>query len=317
MYEQVNRHVNNCLICCQHATQKVKYESKHLPIPQRPFDGICLDCIGPLQRSSRGFKWILTYIDLHSLFLLAIPRKSKSADNIIHSNVESILPRIGLSKYILTDNGILKHTMREVLQRLNMEHKFTMVYFPRGNSRLENSQALLKRCMTKYMDMLNKQWDKCLNLATYTFNISPICDNSSSPYFLVFGKEPLDAELRELEELHHYSGANCGLKRLQLKEIWRAHANNLRNIRLHRARKHDKYAKELPKYSVGTQVLVRNFTRTPLEKMFVGGFSITRVLSNNSYELPKPNGRTFKVNVHHIRPYGTGKGRKTKQPSNA
>ena len=87
-------------------------------------------------------------------------------------------------------------------------------------------------------------------------------------------------------------------------EIWRAHANNLRNIRLHRARKHDRYAKELPKYSTGTQVLVRNFTRN------------TMVLSNNAYEPQKPNSRTFKVNVHHIRPYGTGKGRKTKQPAN-
>ena len=87
-----------------------------------------------------------------------------------------------------------------------------MVYFPRGNSRLENSHALLKRCMTKYIDMLNEQWDKCLNLATYAFNISPSSDNSNSVYFLVFGKEPLDTELKELEELHHYSGSNCGLK---------------------------------------------------------------------------------------------------------
>ena len=98
--------------------------------------------------------------------------------------------------------------MREVLHRLNTEHKFTMVYFPRGNSRLENSHTLLKRCM----GMLNEQWDKCLNLAIYVFNISPSSDNSSHPFFLVFVKEPLDAKLRELEELHHYSGTNCGLK---------------------------------------------------------------------------------------------------------
>ena len=97
--------------------------------------------------------------------------------------------------------------MREVLHRLNTEHKFTTIYFPRGNSRLENLHALLKRCMANYIDMLNKQWDKCLNLATYAFNILPSSDNSSSPYFLVFGKEPLDAELMELEELHRYSGS--------------------------------------------------------------------------------------------------------------
>ena len=83
--------------------------------------------------------------------------------------------------------------MKEVLHRLNTEHKFTTIYFPRGNSRLENLPTLLKRCMGKYMDMLNKQWDKCLNLGTYAFNILPSFDNSSSPYFLVFGKEPLDA----------------------------------------------------------------------------------------------------------------------------
>ena len=58
------------------------------------------------------------------------------------------------------------------------------------------------------MNMLNEQWDKCLNLATY----SPSSNNSNSPYFLVFGKDPLDAKLKELEELHHYSGSNCGLK---------------------------------------------------------------------------------------------------------
>ena len=117
--------------------------------------------------------------------------KSKSADDVIYTFIKSILPRIGPSKFILTDNGMefKNDTMREVLHRLNMEHKFTMVYFPKGNSRLENSHTLLKRCVSKYMDMLNEQWDKCLNLATCAFNISPSSDNSNSPYFLVFGKE--------------------------------------------------------------------------------------------------------------------------------
>ena len=48
-------------------------------------------------------------------------------------------------------------TMKEVLHRLNTEHKFTTVYFPRGNSRLENLHTLLKRCVGEYMDMLNEQ----------------------------------------------------------------------------------------------------------------------------------------------------------------
>ena len=230
--------------------------------------------------------------------------KSKSTDDVIHAYVENILPQIGPSRFILTDNGMefKNDTMGNVLNRLNTEHRFTMVYFPRGNSRLENSHALLKRSISKYIDILDVEWEKCLNLATYAFNISPSSDNCSSPYYIVYGKEPIDTELKELEELHRSTGVNCGLKCLQqLSEIWKSHADELRQTRIHRARKRDKYAKILPRYKVGTHVLVRNFTRKPLERIFVSGYQVIRILLNNEYELRKPNGKTFKVNTHHIR----------------
>ena len=69
----------------------------------------------------------------------------------------------------------------------------------------------------------------------------------------------------------------------------------------------------MPKYSLGTKVLVRNFTRELLERKFLGGYEIVNVLSSSSYELSKPNGRAFKVNVHHIRPYDDAKHRKNAQ----
>ena len=157
--------------------------------------------------------------------------KSKSADGVIHAYVKTILPQIGPSRFILTDNGteFKNDTMNSVLIRLNMEHKFTTVYFPRGNYRLENSHALLKKSISKYIDLLDVEWDRCLNLATYSFNISPSSDNCSSPYYIVYGKEPINAELKELEELHRYTGTNCGLKCLQqLAKMWKNHADELR-----------------------------------------------------------------------------------------
>ena len=77
--------------------------------------------------------------------------KLKSADNVIHAYIETILPQKGPSRFILMDNGteFKNDTMNSVLIRLNMEHKFTTVYFPRGNSRLENSHAWLKRSISK------------------------------------------------------------------------------------------------------------------------------------------------------------------------
>ena len=150
----MNTYVNKHLLYCQHTTHKIKYEIKHfkikyeikhLPIPNKPFDGICLDCVGPLERSQQGFKWILTCIDLHSSFLLPLPMKSKSADDVIHAYIETILPQIGPSRFILTGNRteLKNDTISTVLTRFNTEHKFTTVYFPRGNSTLENLHVLL------------------------------------------------------------------------------------------------------------------------------------------------------------------------------
>ena len=57
----------------------------------------------------------------------------------------------------------------------------------------------------------------------YAFNILPSSDNCSSPYYIVYGKE-----LKELKDLHRYTGINCGLKCLQqLNEIWKTHADKL------------------------------------------------------------------------------------------
>ena len=157
--------------------------------------------------------------------------KSKLADDVIHAYIKTILPQIGPSRFILTDNKteFKNDTMSSVLIRLYTEHKFTMVYFPRGNSRLENLHALLKRSISKYIDLLDVEWDRCLNLAIYAFNISPSSNNCSSPYYIIYGKEPIDTELKELEELHRYTGIYCGLKHLQqLAEIWKNHADELR-----------------------------------------------------------------------------------------
>ena len=103
----------------------------------------------------------------------------KLADDVMHAYIKTILPQIGPSRFILMDNGtkLKNDTMTSVFIRLNMEHKFTTVYFPRGNSRLENLHTLLKRSISKYIDLLDVEWGRCLNLATYAFNISSSSDN--------------------------------------------------------------------------------------------------------------------------------------------
>ena len=54
--------------------------------------------------------------------MIAVPMKSKSANDVIHAYVEIILPQIGPSRFILTDNGteFKNDTMSKVLNRLSI-----------------------------------------------------------------------------------------------------------------------------------------------------------------------------------------------------
>ena len=58
--------------------------------------------------------------------------KLKSADDVIHAYVETILPQIGPSRFILTDNGteFKNDTKNSVLIRLNWSINLLRYTFP-------------------------------------------------------------------------------------------------------------------------------------------------------------------------------------------
>ena len=56
-----------------------KYPQKHLEIPQIPIALLAVDTIGHLSVTSKGNRWALTAICLHTLYAFTVPVKEKSA----------------------------------------------------------------------------------------------------------------------------------------------------------------------------------------------------------------------------------------------
>ena len=55
------------------------------PIPQVPFAGCPMDCIWPLPTSSKGHRHALTFICLLTTYLITVPLKTKTADEVSKS----------------------------------------------------------------------------------------------------------------------------------------------------------------------------------------------------------------------------------------
>ena len=77
----------------------------HLEIPQVPFAGCAVDTIGLLPTTSKGNKYALTFMCLLTSYLIAVPLKSKTAEEVTMVYVKHISPTTFCSTFILPDNS--------------------------------------------------------------------------------------------------------------------------------------------------------------------------------------------------------------------
>ena len=77
----------------------------HLEIPQVPFAGCAMDCIRPVPTSPKRHRYALTFICLLTSYLVTVPLKTKSADEVSMVYMKEILPKASCLKFTLQENG--------------------------------------------------------------------------------------------------------------------------------------------------------------------------------------------------------------------
>ena len=112
----------------------------------------------------------------------------------------------------LQDNGteFKKEQLMSIFDSLGIKHTHTNLYYPRGNSRIENVDNFLKCTIAKFTYGSQLKWDDSLLLATYCFNIASSGNDLESPIYLVHGRDPLEGRLSNLQNYCRYMGDQPG-----------------------------------------------------------------------------------------------------------
>ena len=99
----MTRHCRSCDICQRTSTRdNVKVPMVKTPIIREPFSKIAIDIVGPLSRTKKGNKYILTVIDEVTRYPEAFPLPSIEAERIAQSLVQ-LFSRVGVARVILSD----------------------------------------------------------------------------------------------------------------------------------------------------------------------------------------------------------------------
>ena len=152
---------------------------------------IAMDLIGEFHpASSKGNRYVLTAVCMLTGFTFCIPLKSKCTEDVINAYIDHICCPFGPSKKILTDNGMeFKNRLwTDIFDKLKIEQKFTPIYSPQCNGRIEGFHKFLKATIAKQLET-HIEWDDLVWKATAAYNFFPTESSGMAPFFLMFGHE--------------------------------------------------------------------------------------------------------------------------------
>ena len=139
-------------------------KKKHLEILQIPVAVLAIDTIGHLLVTSKGKRWALTAICLHTSYVFMISMKEKTAENVVQASLSGILAHKGRSVAIPSDTGTESKNkdLNESCNQLGIKRLFSNLFHPQGNARVENVNNFLKWTVTKFLESTDLQWDEFL-----------------------------------------------------------------------------------------------------------------------------------------------------------
>ena len=105
--KEVQEYVKKCAKCQLNKTLRPKGKApmEITTTARHPFEKCALDIVGPMTETMSGNKYVLTFQDDMSKYLVAIPIPQKDAENTAREFVLNIVLKFGAPAQILTDQG--------------------------------------------------------------------------------------------------------------------------------------------------------------------------------------------------------------------
>ena len=263
-----------------------------------------MDLIGEFHpASSKGNRYALTAVCMLTGFTFCIPLKSKCAEDMIKAYIDHICCPFGPSKKILTDNGteFENKLWTDVFDKLKTEQKFTPIYSPQCNSRIEGFHKFLKATIAKQLET-RVEWDNLVWKATAAYNFFPMESTGMAPFFLMLGREAMVKHTLLQSESPKYLGTDDGLINIELMtKLYMVVAHNLNQARKARdGNKKNRTIKEPEKLKIGDNVLVRDHTSKAFQPKYKD-FCIIGLLGKNQVEVKDNHGHTTKVHCRDVK----------------
>jgi transposase InsO family protein len=194
MKRDVEEYIRKCEKC-----QKNKMTQHHtrLPLtitdtPSAVFEKCTIDIVGPFSPSVTGNRYILTVQDDLCKFLISVPLREQSAEEVARAFVDNVILIYGVPQVILSDCGtqFLSEIFKGICRLLGIKRIHTASWHPQSNGSYERTHKELIEYIRNYVSSDLHNWDHWVKCATFVHNTSPHRATSYMPFQLLFGRLP-------------------------------------------------------------------------------------------------------------------------------
>ena len=301
MSRDVKRHARSCEKCKMNKPSKQTVEKLCITeTPEKAFDILSIDTVGPLPPSTEGFKYLLTLQCNLTKFVAAVPMATKSAKDIAIALFEGFVYTHGFFKVIRSDLGteFCNSIFEELMDFCQIKHNKSAGYRPQTIGGLERNHRVLNEYLRHYLNEGQTNWPQLIKSYVFAYNTTPNSTISDyTPYELVYGKLPVLPDylhftrVEPVYDIENYAK----LLKIQLHTTQLQARTHLLNDKLERKRKYDEKSVPL-KVELGDAVKVINEARTKLDPKYKGPYRVVRLETPNVY-LQKPDGSKV-IKVH-------------------
>ena len=186
------RAIAKCIKCQQ---------ARGRPQPQRhtlystlqgyPMQRLLLDYVGPVTKSTRGNRYLLTVQCAFSRWLEAYPTPAATAKITLDILNREVFARFGIPESIHSDRGstFVAGIVKEVCDALHIVQSTTVAYNP-GNNRLERHHRTLGKMLTTLTEGRQHLWEEMLPHALFAHRTHVNRITGFAPYSLMFNHDP-------------------------------------------------------------------------------------------------------------------------------
>lgn len=234
------------------------------------FSKVGLDIAGPLPLTENGNRYILNIVCWFSKFVVSVPLPDTKSLTVAKALLSHVYFKFGGCTELISDNAttFTSEFFKSFCNLLYINKTYSTPYWSQGNSVTERVFRTFHNVIAKYIKPNHSNFDELLDAATFCYNTATHETTGESPFFMVFGRDPIFSVDQILDPnvylpLPHNDLAEFKTRLiLSLRSAWTAAAETTKESQNRSKIQYDKRVKPL-EIKAGDKVFLRNYSGKP------------------------------------------------------